>query len=74
MVKTPPESLGLLSQAGSSILAGWELGHRTTLPMKAICLIAIWLQISGMLKKVFLVVLLEILLSFTCIIDIPRIL
>ena len=74
VVKTPPGSLGLSTQAGSSILAGWELGPRTTLPMNVICLIAIWLRMSGMLNRVFRIVLLEIFSSFTCRIEIPRIL
>ena len=73
VVSTPPESLGLLTQAGRSILAGWELGPWATFPMKVICLIAIWLRIPGVLKRVFLIVLLEILSSFTCEIDILRI-
>ena len=74
VVRTPPGSLGLSTQAGRSIFAGWELGPRATLPMKVICLIAIWLRMSGMLKRVFRIVLLEILSSFTCEIEIPRIL
>ena len=72
VVSTPPESLGLLTQAGRSILAGWEVGPQTTFPMEVICLIAIWLQILGILESIFWIVLLEILSSFTCEIDIPR--
>ena len=74
VVRTPSGSLGLSTQADSSIFAGWELGPRATWPMKVICLTAIWLQISGILNRVFRIVLLEIFSSFTCRIEIPRIL